>query len=286
MRTKLMDKAGQIKSANNFEVVGLIPAAGKASRISPLPCSKELIPIGFGKMADDSLRPKVVSHYLLDKFSLAGASKVYFILRNGKWDIPAYYGDGTMMAMDFAYLLMNLPYGVPYTLDQAYPFVREAKVMMGFPDMLYGPDHAFILADQTLIKKGADLVIGLYPVKDDHQVMKCDMVQWDMTTGRIEKIVIKPKLSNLKYSWVFAIWTPKFTQFMHDYLQIERNEHRDSCITKEIHLGHVVQQAITAGLRVYGHAFSNYKFIDIGTPNELDEAYKEYRNTQTNERQH
>ena len=53
--------------------------------------------------------------------------------------------------MDFAYLLMNLPYGVPYTVDQAYPFVREAKVMMGFPDMLYGPDDAFALADRNAV---------------------------------------------------------------------------------------------------------------------------------------
>ena len=266
-----------------MEVVGLIPAAGKASRLSPLPCSKELIPIGFGNMADDSLRPKVVSHYLLDKFNLAGVSKVYFILRNGKWDIPAYYGDGTILAMNFAYLLMNLPYGVPYTINQAYPFVRDAKVLMGFPDILYGPDDAFVLADQTLFKNEADLVIGLFPVKDEHQVMKSDMVQWDKTTGRIEKIVIKPQFSNLEYSWIFAVWTPGFTQFMHDYLQIARKDHRGSGIAKEIHLGHVVQQAITAGLRVYGHAFSNYKFIDIGTPNELDEAYKKYRNTATHE---
>ncbi len=29
------------------EVIGLIPAGGQAKRLSPLPCSKELYPIGF-----------------------------------------------------------------------------------------------------------------------------------------------------------------------------------------------------------------------------------------------
>ena len=60
----------------------------------------------------------------------------------------------------------------------------------------------------TLYKKKADMVIGLYPPKDDHQVRKCDMVQWDETTGRIEKIVVKPQISDLEYIWIFAVWTP------------------------------------------------------------------------------
>jgi len=29
------------------EVVGIIPASGRATRIAPLPCSKELYPVGF-----------------------------------------------------------------------------------------------------------------------------------------------------------------------------------------------------------------------------------------------
>ncbi|MEO1560926.1 MAG: dTDP-glucose pyrophosphorylase, partial [Cyanobacteria bacterium J06632_19] len=31
----------------NIPVIGLIPAGGKATRISPLPLSKELYPVGF-----------------------------------------------------------------------------------------------------------------------------------------------------------------------------------------------------------------------------------------------
>ena len=270
------DKNDQYKYDSNFEVVGLIPAGGKASRISPIPCSKELMPIGFGKTADDNLRPKVVSQYLLDKYREAGASKVYFILKNGKWDIPAYYGDGTMMGMRFAYLIRNLPHGVPYTLDQAYPFVRGAKKLLGFPDILYAPDDAFVLADKTLTQKEADLVIGLYPVKNKQQMMKCDMVQWNMGTGQIEKIVVKPKKTKLEHSWVFAIWSPVFTQFMHEYLKEDSKERREKNITKEIHLGHVIQRAIAMGLKVYGRLFPDHNFIDIGTPNELGEAYKKY----------
>jgi hypothetical protein len=41
------------------EVIGLIPCAGRASRISPLPCSKEVLPVGLRRTSDGSLRSKV-----------------------------------------------------------------------------------------------------------------------------------------------------------------------------------------------------------------------------------
>ena len=58
------------------EVIGLIPAAGQATRLSPLPCSKELFPIGFGaSKTGHNLVPKVVCQHLLEKMRLAGITK-------------------------------------------------------------------------------------------------------------------------------------------------------------------------------------------------------------------
>ena len=55
------------------EVIGLIPAAGQSRRLQPLPCSKEVLPIGFHVDArTGQLAPKVVGHYLLEKFRAAG----------------------------------------------------------------------------------------------------------------------------------------------------------------------------------------------------------------------
>ena len=91
------------------DVIGLIPCGGIATRVAPLPCSKELFPIGLNRMADGSPRPKVVSHYLLEKMHQGGVRKVFFILRSGKWDIPQYYGNGTPVGMDLGYLIMGKP---------------------------------------------------------------------------------------------------------------------------------------------------------------------------------
>src|SRR5215510_16410745 len=101
-------------------VIGLIPAGGHARRIEPLPCSKELFPIGFLHRHDEKHgHPKVVCHYLLEKMRAAGITKAYIVLRQGKWDIPAYFGDGSMLGMNLAYLMMGSSLGPPYTLDQA-----------------------------------------------------------------------------------------------------------------------------------------------------------------------
>ena len=54
-----------------MNVVGLIPAAGRAERLGPLPCSKELLPIGF-RETPRGPAPKVAGHYLLERFRAAG----------------------------------------------------------------------------------------------------------------------------------------------------------------------------------------------------------------------
>ena len=127
-----------------LEVIGLIPAAGQSKRLAPLPFSKELYPIGYWQPRDaESSRPKVVSHYLIEKMQSAGICRIFISIREGKWDIPGYLKDGSAFGVHIAYLVLGLPYGVPYTIDQAYPFVRDNLVAFGFPDIMFEPVNAF-----------------------------------------------------------------------------------------------------------------------------------------------
>ena len=247
------------------EIVGLIPAAGQATRIAPLPCSKEIYPIGFREVEDGSRRPKVVGHYLLEKMRLAGVSKVFIILREGKWDIPAYFGDGHWLNLDLAYLMMRLPYGAPYTLDQAYPFTKAATILFGFPDILFEPQDAFmqLLAQQK--RAGAELVLGLFPAENPQ---KMDMVETD-EAGRVRRIEIKPPQTDLAYTWIIAVWTPLFSRYMHHYLLAAQASAPADRTPPELYVGHVVQAAIDDGLRVDSVRFSAGRCLDIGTPDSL-----------------
>ncbi|BAZ66460.1 MAG: dTDP-glucose pyrophosphorylase [Pelatocladus maniniholoensis HA4357-MV3] len=252
------------------QIIGLLPAGGQAKRISPLPLSKELYPVGFQDFGDQhKLRPKVVSHYLLEKMQLAGINQAYFILRPGKWDIPEYFRDGAMLSMSLGYLIMDLPYGVPFTLDQAYPFVRDALVALGFADILFQPKDAFVkvLARQQATK--ADVVLGLFPT---NQPEKAGMVEFD-NTGRVQLIIEKPSQSDLRYMWGIAVWTPAFTQFLHEYL-IPLKANPNLSELPEIPIGDIIQTAITQGFHVEAETFVDGTYLDIGTPNDLVQAVR------------
>lgn len=258
----------------DLEIIGLVPAAGQAKRIVPLPCSKELFPIGFHRLpGHKGSRPKAVSHYLLEKMRAAGVRRTYIVLREGKWDIPNYFGDGSALGMHLAYLLMGVPYGAPYTLNQAYPFIENARVVFGFPDILFTPDDAFVqlLARQAVTR--ADLVLGLFRAHN-HRAM--DMVE-TASNGAVTSIQIKPSVTRLSNAWIIAVWTPAFTRFMHEYLlHVSRQPGREASTLRtgqpELSVGHVIQAAVRDQLRVQSVKFPKHKYLDIGTPEHLVKA--------------
>jgi len=264
-----------ISHENDLEVIGLIPAGGIASRLSPIPCSKEIYPIGFGPLVNDSSpHPKVVCHYLLEKLQLAGISKAYIILRSGKWDIPAYLGDGKMLNMDLAYRVIDISFGVPYTLDSAYPFVKDAIVALGMPDIIFQPDDAFVRLIVRQAETNADIVLAVFPTDRPE---KWDMLDLDKD-GRIQQFVIKPPQTHLRYTWVVAVWTPVFTNFMHDYLanyqeiEVQKNASSNTLQQREMYLGDVFQAAMRNKMHIETVLFHEGSCLDIGTPEDMLKA--------------
>jgi glucose-1-phosphate thymidylyltransferase len=250
------------------EIVGIVPAAGQATRISPLPCSKELYPIAL-RRGESGARPKVVSHYLFEHMRQAGIRRAYVILREGKWDIPAYFKDGTaLLDMHLAYLMMRQPFGSPFTLDQAYPFVREAIVVLGFPDMVFWPDDIFIRVIARLAQSDSGVVLGLVPCDRPHTA---DMVEIE-GTGRVRRFVIKQRETSLRYTWVAAVWRPTFTQFMHDYL--DEAIRSGEATRRELSVGDVIQAAINRGMHVDSVTFSDGGYVDIGSPEILESIHR------------
>lgn len=245
------------------EVIGLIPCGGYANRIAPLPCSKEVLPVGLRRASDGFLRPKVVSHYLLEKMLQGGVRKAFFILRKGKWDIPDYYGDGSAFGIELGYLVTRRPYGPAFTLDQAYPFVHDARVAFGYPDILFGPADAFDRALQRLTDSRSDLVLGLYRIYNKRD---WDMVEADRT-GRVRALYRKLGETKLKWGVVFAVWTRDFTNFLHEYLTTPRTaaQQPGAGLPTELTVGDVIQAALHAGISTQSVVFPRHTYLDIGT---------------------
>lgn len=255
------------------EIVGLVPAGGHATRISPLPCSKELFPVGWQTDNMNKMSPKVVSHYLLDRYKMAGIRKVYFILRKGKWDIPQYYGDGSMIDMDLAYLMMNVPHGHPFTIDQAFPFTKNNLVAFGYPDILFEPADGISQLIRKQKETKASVVLGIFPIRQDQK--------WDILSfgkdGRIQTISMpNPTALDQRIGWSIAVWTPEFSNFMHAFLQEAIKQNRLTAPDgKEYVMNHVFQAALDNGLSMEWIMFDDGFVRDIGTPLELLSAQRE-----------
>ena len=139
------------------DLIGLIPAGGQALRLGNLPCSKEIYPLQL--WSGDVNEPRVVSEHLVKYYQKGGCSYIYFIIREGKWDIPAYFGDGHRFNTRICYLMMDLPYGTPFTLDQAYPYVKDKFIALGFPDIIMEPVNAFKDLYKHIKITGADVAL-------------------------------------------------------------------------------------------------------------------------------
>lgn len=258
------------------EVVGLIPAGGYSRRISPIPCSKEIYPIGYWKVgATDGIRPKVACHYLLEKMEAAGIEKVYLALRQGKWDIPTYLGNGRTFNLSLAYVVVEPTSGPPFTLDQAYPFVKDSVIAFGFPDIIFDSRDAFVQLLNRYRQSGADIVLGLFSIdrsrKDDRVVLNRDGVVGEFLPGPID--------SKLRYTWNVAVWSPRFTEFMHGYVEKLGSKHESRGSRPQIDeltVGRVIKAAFDEGFKVHAVAFPKDPCIDIGTPADMARAVKRY----------
>ena len=262
------------------EVVGLIPAAGMAKRLQPFPCSKEVYPVGFAlDEKTGAPRPKVAAQYLLEKFRAAGITKAYLVIKDGKWDIPNYFRDGSLLGLSLAYIVIPGSLGPPDTLDRAYPFIEAKRVAFGFPDILFGPDDAYARLIGQQERTGADVVLGLHEIEDPRV--------WDMVEcgedGRVRDLVMKPASTTLTHGWCCAVWTPAFTEFLHSFLRTdETRRNLDRLASKandpggDLAVGVVLQAALKAGLSIQSVKFPGERYLDIGTPENLVKAVRQF----------
>ncbi len=259
-----------------LEVVGLVPAAGMATRLQPFPCSKEVYPVGFVRDEKSGLpRPKVAAQYLLEKFRAAGITKAFLVIKDGKWDIPHYFREGNLVGLSLAYVVIAGSLGPPDTLDRAFPFIEQNRVAFGFPDILFGPDDAYVRLIARQEQTGADVVLGLHEIEDPRV---WDMVDSD-AAGRVLDLVMKPASTKLTHGWCCAVWTPAFTDFLHSFLRSEETSRNlDRLASKandpggDLAVGVVLHAALKAGLSIQRVTFPGERYLDIGTPENLAKA--------------
>lgn len=245
-------------------VIGLIPAAGKGTRIAPLPCSKELFPIGFHQTDINDgakLFPKVISHYLIDQMQTAGVEDIIMVVSSGKMDILEYFGSGDALNARIMYLFDDNPRGMPQSMNLAWPWLQDRTVLFGMPDTIFSPSDVYDQMLSRLEETQADVMLGIFHTD---RPQKLCVVRLD-EDGKVVYMKDKPAATDLTTAWGCGCWSPKFSAFMHQFLQ----KNPVSADGKETVLADIFLAAMKEGLAVYGSYFEDGEYIDIGTPQHL-----------------
>src|SRR5690242_18676799 len=169
---------------------GIIPAAGRGSRIQPLAFSKELLPVGSRKEQGIE-RPCAVSEYLVERMIRGGVDKICFVISPGKSDILGYFGS-TYGGANIVYVVQPRPAGLCDAVFSAHALCGpDEPVVVGLPDTIWFPETAL----QTL----PDDVLSflLFPV-DRPEFF--DAVATD-AADRVEEIQVKRQDASSNWIW-------------------------------------------------------------------------------------
>lgn len=224
---------------------GIIPAAGRGSRIQPLAFSKELLPVG-SRMHGETERPCAVSEYLIDRMIRAAANKICFVISPGKTDIIEYYGCSYGPA-SIAYVVQPQPLGLCDSVFRANPLiVPDEPVLIGLPDTVWFPEDALAeLPDDRLS-------FLLFPVE---RPQFFDAVALD-PDGRVLEIQVKQRRPATNWIWG-AFKMPG--RVLHELKELWLSRQpRDEFI------GTLVNAYIAAGGEAVGIK-AGQSYVDVGT---------------------
>lgn len=236
--------------------VGLLPAAGRGTRLAPLRYPKELLPIVYESVLADGAeaRPRAVAEYALDAIAAAGARRALVIVAPWKLDVVNYLGDGSHFRLDIGYLYQEEARGLPYALDLAHPWTRGQHTVFAMPDTILAPGDALAELRGCYEEAGADLALAVFPTAEAHRLGPV-LVDGD----RVLQVFDKPAMPLAMNTWGAAIWGPAFSDLLHE--EIAGTFPDDG----EPVLGHYFNLAIEAGLTVVAREFPHGSFEDAGT---------------------
>jgi glucose-1-phosphate thymidylyltransferase len=223
---------------------GVVPAAGRGSRIQPLAFSKELLPVG-SRSHDGVHRPCAVAEYLVERLILGGADKICFVISPGKSDILEYFGDCYGSAQ-LAYVVQPEARGLCDAVFRASTVVgNQEEVLVGLPDTIWFPKSAL-----GALPKAA-LSFLLFPVEHpeffDAVVLEGEQVK-----------EVQVKKADATSNWIWGAFKMSPSGFRELYLLWESRNRQDE------YFGTLVNSYLAAGGSGIGIK-AGEAYVDVGT---------------------
>jgi glucose-1-phosphate thymidylyltransferase len=226
---------------------GIVPAAGRGTRIQPLAFSKELLPVG-SRTEGTTERPCAVSEYLLERMILGGADKICFAISPGKSDILQYFG-AVYRGATIAYVVQPQPAGLCDAVFRAAPLIQpEEDVIVGLPDTIWFPADAL-----AKLPSGA-LSFLLFPVERP-ELFDAVVTDHDL---RVREIQVKAPHAGSNWIWgAFKMSGRIFAELRELWTARERQDE---------YIGTLVNAYIAAG-GTAAAVKAGEAYVDVGTLN-------------------
>lgn len=151
--------------------IGIVPAAGRAERLQPLPCSKEVYPIGGRPVMD----------YVVERLRAADCRELRVVTRPDKADVVEHARE----------LGADVVLGEPPTLAASVALglrglADSDVVLVGLPDTLWEPIDGYVQLLEHL-GEGPDAVLGVF---ESDEPERSDVVVLD-EQGAVRRVHVK-----------------------------------------------------------------------------------------------
>ncbi len=214
-------------------LVGVVPAAGYATRLQPLAGSKETYPIAGRPVMD----------YLIERMQRAGCTDIRVVTRPEKADVIAHAEKRNLT------VVLTYPASVSESVLAGLTGTHDDDlVLLGFPDTTWEPPDGFVRLLAAL--EGFEVALGLFQGREPQ---RSDVVEFT-GLGVVTSVKVKPQQPASSWIWGCAVACRRAL----------------NALAEDPEPGAVFDSMCRRG-KVVGVALSG-SFVDIGTP-EILNAY-------------
>lgn len=237
-----------------METVGLIPCAGKGSRLG-LPFSKEMYPDIFS----EGYRPIIM--HTIDSFIQAGIKDIIITFNPNKKDILHYLGNGKQFGLNLSYCMHPVAKSLPESLNESYHLIKDKRVVFAMPDTIITPHDFVSQALRFHEKEKATVTLGCFKTENPTSV---SVVEFKENDNTIMNVIEKPKETKLDLMWGMMVWESSFSHTLNQFCNNESPKEG----VKELYLSDALASYIKNS-EVKGIRFENGSYRDLGTFQEI-----------------
>ena len=240
---------------------GLIPAAGKGTRLGPFTDAipKELLPVG----------EKAVIEHVVEAMKFAGITEITIVVSPHKHGLSDYLGSGKRFGVHFTYVVQDDQRGLADAVLAGKHMIDENfAVVLG--DNFFAPKSFLKDLISTHLAQGADTTLGVAEIED---ATRYGIItpKGDHVIGMTEKPPLKDAKSKLGALGAY-VFSPDIFEAIEKTIPGVKGEYQ---LTDSICI------QIAEGKKVLYRTIKGIH-IDVGTPNDLMNANRWYCDNKDN----